>query len=38
MSGVAQASNSRFFLALLHGEWVIVDVQSAFGPLLTVDF
>jgi hypothetical protein len=24
--------------ALLHGEWVIVDVQSAFGPLLTVDF
>jgi len=25
-------------VALLHGEWVIVDVQSAFGPLLTVDF
>jgi RHS repeat-associated protein len=29
---------SGSLLALLHGEWVIVDVQSAFGPLLTVDF
>jgi hypothetical protein len=29
---------SKAFKALLHGEWVIVDVQSAFGPLLTVDF